>query len=124
MEIEKEQNIIVRYIPQYIVIETRYKSVLPKEEQNISKTTSNAKYNCDAEIVQHDVENSLQDINFDQWDDYTEYNEDSEFSEIKHIESKTVDITDSKLNSPKRKYDSKTSKLLNDWFLSHLHVRY
>lgn len=124
MDIDKEQNIVVRYIPQYIVIETRYKSLLANDDQQqISKTTSSNNYQLGT---------STQDIHFDQCDtiDYAEAEDadDNGFADLKPIETfeiksvGSVDIPDCKLISPKRKCDSKASKLLNDWFLSHLHV--
>lgn len=126
MEIEKEQNIVVRYIPQYIVIETRYKSLLSKDDQQqISKTTSATKYSCDEKF---ELENSFQGINFENYDviDCSEDRDDNELVELKtndNFDAKSVDIADSKLSTQKRKYNTKAPKLLNDWFLSHLHVR-
>lgn len=125
MEIEKEENIVVRYIPQYIVIETRYKSLLSKDDQQpISKTTTSSKYASE----NFELRNSLQDPHFDQYEaiDYSEDHDDNELIELKRIDTfdvRSVDITDSKPSTPKRKYNSKASKLLNDWFLSRLHVR-
>lgn len=126
MEIEKEENIVVRYIPQYIVIETRYKSLLSKDDQqHISKTTTSTKY---ASAEKFELGNSFRDPHFDQYEviDYSEDHDDNELIELKQIDTldvRSVDITDSKPSTPKRKYNSKASKLLNDWFLSHLHVR-
>lgn len=122
MDIDKEQNIVVRYIPQYIVIETRYKSLLSNDDQQqISKTTSSTNYQLGT---------SIQDINFDRCDtiDYAEEADDNGFAELKQIETfeiksvGSVDIPDCNVIPQKRKNDSKASKLLNDWFLSHLHV--
>lgn len=126
MEIDKEQNIIVRYIPQYIVIETRYKPfVSTDDQQQILKTTSSTEnYDCDEKF---ELANSIQSTNFDRSEDYAEDADDSEFVEFKQDESfetKSVDVIDCKLSPSKRKYDSNAAKLLNDWFLSHLHVSY
>lgn len=121
MEIEKEQNIVVRYIPQYIVIETRYQS-LSNDQQQISKTTSRTRYGCDEKF---ELENSIQDVAFGHCDaiEYAEdHDESAELKQIETFDAKSVDIIESKLSPGKRKYNSKAAKLLNEWFLSHLHV--
>lgn len=125
MEVEKEQNIVVRYIPQYIVIETRYKSSTDADrQQQISKTTTNTKYDCGDEKLE--FENVYQGINFDEYDaiDYAEDHDDNKLAEFKQIDNYEVRSVDIKHSPQKRKYDSKTAKVLNDWFLSNLLVRF
>lgn len=120
MEIEKEENIIVRYIPQYIVIETRYKpSQAYVEPQPVSKTVHNVKHETRGDI---ESENSFQD---EQLDDFNALDDDVEYLDFKH-ENVTVDTCDeicSKSSPTKRSHNSKPSKLLNEWFMSNLHVR-
>lgn len=123
MEIEKEQNIVVRYIPQYIVIETRYNSSEEDLQQQISKTTTTTKYECGDE--KFELEDSFQGINFDQYDpiDCPEDQDDNKLVELKPSENSRAKSVDTKQSPQKRKNDSKAAKVLNDWFLSNLHVR-
>lgn len=115
MEIDTEANIIVRYIPQYIVIETRNK---PREfyadEEIDSKTTI---------IVKNEHENDRYaaetTINFDHCD-ANDVDDDIEFDESKQINSLETVVTGSPSKHKKR--NKQAANLLNEWFMSHLQV--
>ncbi|XP_037029941.1 zinc finger protein 175-like isoform X1 [Bradysia coprophila] len=124
MEIEKEENIIVRYIPQYIVIETRYKPLETYvDPQPVSQTVRNSvKYESEARI---ESETSLQDVQSDQY--YAIDDDDNECAELKqeNFEDDTNDGgVHSKLSPTKRNCNSKSRRLLNEWFMSNLQNPY
>lgn len=123
MDIEKEQNIIVRYIPQYIVIETHFKS--KNEKPQIFNTTARPTDDCHKNL---ELQNSIQGTNFGECevipcDDDQDDEESAEIKEFDIFEAKPLDVTDCNPNDKKRKSKSEAKKLLNKWFLSHLHVK-
>lgn len=126
MEIDKEESIIVRYIPQYIVIETRYK---PRQFYEETEEASNVKDESD-EVVE--VEASDQGIHFEPCDIIEceeELAADELIVETKEVASfDGIDVEIRPQPSPtspspqKRRYNFKARKLLDDWFFSHLNV--
>lgn len=120
MEIDKEENIIVRYIPQYIVVETRYEQYVDVDPQPISKIVHNVKHENEILIGSEDL---FQDEQFEQYnaldDDTTE--------DVEFKQDNAADQTDngvcSKQSPTKRTYNSKSTRLLNEWFMSNLLVR-
>ncbi|KAJ6637908.1 Zinc finger protein [Pseudolycoriella hygida] len=122
MNIEKEENIVVRYIPEYIVIETRYKPLESTTETQANHSKTPFSPNRD------DVENVRPDNTFEDYGEFIEYAEDNEIEELQGneiIEINSTDfIDDTKQISPKQKCHSKATTLLNEWFLSNLHNPY
>lgn len=123
MEIEKEENIVVRYIPQYIVIETRYKPLqsYADPQEPVSKTVHNLKYENSVRI---EPENASQGVHSDECsaDDDVDHNEYAEFK-IESFEIETDDGVSPKSSPTKRNCNSKSTRLLHEWFMGNLHVR-